>query len=198
MEENLLPDRDGSSSERAALELADLRMRVRRGFLLRLRALFVESDAESATAEAGKAHAAALEAHRRAEALVERRERVLTDDAQRAVGVLEGRLEEERGALERARERLWAFDAEHGVSSQPRRRVRDLSASERKRRGELRQSVRDAKQDLPDRPKPVPFDRLGAVYAEAEECSIDDLPRTRAGVLSELEQYLEPRSGDTS
>ena len=255
-EQQRFGDRTG---EREALELADLRMRVRRGFLLRLRALFLESGAESATASAAEAHARALAARREAEALLERRERALeqwarehglkptrrpsdlagadrerreelertrheahsdlqrtevalgrarrevrsggsgagfsrasADDAQRAVGLLEGRLEEERAALERARERLWAFDAEHGVSSQPRRRVRDLSASERKRRDELRQSVRDAKQDLPDRPKPVPFDRLGAVYAEAEGCGIDDLPRTRVGVLSELEQYLEP------
>jgi len=253
------PPPENRTAECEALELADLRMRVRRGFLLRLRALFLESGAESATAAAAEAHAQALAARREAEALLERRERALedwdrehglkptrrpsdlagpeserreelerarhvahsdlqrtevalerarrevtsggpgagfsragADDAQRAAGVLEARLEEERAALERARERLWAFDAEHGVSSQPKRRVRDLAASERKRRGELRQSVRDAKRDLPERPKPVPFDRLRAVYAEAEECGIDDLPRTRAGVLGELEQYLEP------
>ena len=117
------------------------------------------------------------------------------DDAQRALGLLEARLEEERPALERARERLWAFDSEHGVSSQPKRRVRDLAASERKRRGELRGSVRDAKAELPERPMPVPFDRLRAVYAEGERCAIDDLPRTRAGVLGELE-YLEPARGE--
>lgn len=251
------------TTEREALELADLRMRVRRGFLLRLRALFLESGTESATGAAAEAHAEALAARREGEALLERRERALErwdrehglkptrrpsdltgtdrerreelehlrhdahsdlqrtevalerarrevtsggpgagfsrsadEDAQRAAGVLEGRLEEERAALERARERLWAFDAEHGISSHPQRRVRDLSASERKRRGELRQSVRDAKRDLPEPPKPVPFDRLRAVYTEAEGCEIDDLPRTRAGVLSELEQYLEPRRAD--
>ena len=110
--------------------------------------------------------------------------------------MLEQRLDEDRGALERARERLWAFDAEQGVSSHPRRRVRDLSAGERRRRGELRESVREAKQSLPEPPKPFPFDRLRAVYAEAEECSIDDLPQTRTGVLSELEQYLEPARGE--
>ena len=259
------PPPENRTAECEALELADLRMRVRRGFLLRLRALFLESGAESATAAAAEAHAQALAARREAEALLERRERALedwdrehglkptrrpsdlagadrerreelerarhvahsdlqrtevalerarrevtsggpgagfsragADDAQRAAGVLEARLEEERAALERARERLWAFDAEHGVSSQPKRRVRDLAASERKRRGELRQSVRDAKRDLPERPKPVPFDRLRAVYAEAEECGIDDLPRTRAGVLGELEQYLQPARGDSN
>lgn len=236
------------TSEREALELADLRMRVRRGFLLRLRALFLESGAESATAAATEAHAQALAARREGESLLERRERALedwdrdhglkptrrpsdltgadrerrdglerarhdahselqrtevaleraqrevtsggpgagfsrttADDAQRAVGVLEGRLEEERSGLERARERLWAFDSEHGVSSHPQRRVRDLSASERKRRGELRQSVRDAKRDLPERPKAVPFDRLRAVFAEAEGCGIDDLPPDASG-----------------
>ena len=112
------------------------------------------------------------------------------------MGVLEQRLEEDRGALEQARERLWAFDAEHGVSSHPRRRVRALSAGERRRREDLRESVRNAKHDMPAPPKPVPFDRLRAVYAEAEECGIDDLPQTRTGVLGELEQYLEPPRGE--
>jgi hypothetical protein len=252
------------AADREALELADLRMRVRRGFLLRLRALFLESGAESATAASAEAHAHALAARREGEALLERRERALeewdrehglkptrrpsdlvgadrerreelervrhdahsdlqrtevalekarreatsggpgagfsragADDARRAAGVLEGRFEEERAALERARGRLWAFDAEHGVSSHPQRRVRDLAANERKRRGELRESVREAKRNVPERPKPVPFDRLRAVYAEAGGCGIDDLPMSRAGVLSELEQYLEPRSGET-
>ena len=56
--------------------------------------------------------------------------------------------------------------------------------------------MRDAKAELPERPMPVPFDRLRAVYAEAEGCGIDDLPHTRAGVLGELEQYLEPARGE--
>jgi len=264
VEERPRPDQDGRPSEREALELADLRMRVRRGFLLRLRALFVESGADSATAEAAEAHSAALEAHRRAEALVERRERALTewerehgltpmrrpsdlageerehrdelerarhrahsdvqrtqaalekarrertsggagasfsraaaDDAERAVAMLEQRLEEEDDALERAREQLRAFDDEHGVSSQPRQLVRDLSPTERRRRDELRHSLRDAETALPERPKSVPFERVGAVYTEAEECGIRDLPRTRVGVLSELEQYLLPTSRAT-
>ncbi len=46
MEERERPP-ENRTAEREALELADLRMRVRRGFLLRLRALFLESGAAS-------------------------------------------------------------------------------------------------------------------------------------------------------
>jgi len=87
--------------------------------------------------------------------------RTAAEDAERAAAMLEQRLEEENDALERARDQLRAFDDEQQVSSQPRQLVRDLSPAERRRRDELRHSLRDAETALPERPKSVPFERLG-------------------------------------